>query len=143
MTNALQNVVKSYDYSAFGKIISESGSLPFENPFTYTGREYDSDSGLYYYRARYYDADVGRFLSRDLLLFHVLRTAALIDFSQDILNHYRYVGNSPLNLKDPSGLCGNCYDGCITGFKRCATISLSTAVNGLPPMCRIVSAYRY
>ncbi|MBI4831589.1 MAG: hypothetical protein HY801_08555 [Candidatus Lindowbacteria bacterium] len=51
MTDADGAVQRSYDYSAFGKIISESGSLT--NPFTYTAREHDSDSGLYYYRARY------------------------------------------------------------------------------------------
>ncbi|MBI5115709.1 hypothetical protein HZA56_04500, partial [Candidatus Poribacteria bacterium] len=55
MTDSSEAVARGYDYSAFGKIISESGSLA--NPFTYTAREYDSDSGLYYYRARYYDAN--------------------------------------------------------------------------------------
>ena len=37
----------------------------FANPFTYTGRRLDSETGLYYYRARYYDAQLGRFISRD------------------------------------------------------------------------------
>jgi len=89
MTDSGQNVVKEYDYSAFGKIISESGSLPFENPITYTGREYDSDSGLYYYRARYYDAGAGRFLSRDPI---------------NSVNLYVYVLNNPLAFMDPVGL---------------------------------------
>jgi hypothetical protein len=44
MTDSVQNVVKDYDYSAFGKIISEAGSLA--NPFSYTAREFDEDSGL-------------------------------------------------------------------------------------------------
>lgn len=92
MTDSSENIVKSYDYSAFGQIISESGSLPFENVFTYTGREYDSDSGLYYYRARYYDAEIGRFLSRDQ-----------IGLAGGI-NLYVYAGNNPIVLLDPNGL---------------------------------------
>ena len=86
MTDEDENVVRSYDYSAFGTIISESGSLA--NPFTYTAREYDSNSELYYYRARYYDAAVGRFLSRDPIMS---------------FNFYPYVENNPINSVDPSG----------------------------------------
>jgi RHS repeat-associated protein len=61
MTDSTEAVSRRYDYSAFGKIIAESGSLA--NPFTYTARKNDQESGLYCYRARYYDAEVGRFLS--------------------------------------------------------------------------------
>ncbi len=55
------------------------------------GREYDSETGLYYYRARYYNPTQGRFLSRDPL-----------GYLPDV-NLYRYVGNNPLNLTDPNG----------------------------------------
>ena len=37
------------------------------NDLLYTGREYDRDTGLYYYRARYYDPEIGRFISEDPL----------------------------------------------------------------------------
>jgi RHS repeat-associated protein len=87
MTDSSQTVVRSYDYSAFGKIISETGTIV--NTFTYTGREFDTDSGLYYYRARYYDADVGTFLSRDLY---------------EKTNRYNYANNNPLAFGDPLGL---------------------------------------
>jgi RHS repeat-associated protein len=49
---------------------------------------------LYYYRARYYDAQLGRFLETDPVLY------------ADQMNLYAYVGNSPLNATDPSGLAG-------------------------------------
>ena len=62
-------------------------------PFSYTGREYDGESGLYFYRARYLDATTGRFLSEDPIR---LRAGDQ--------NFYRYVRNNPLNFRDPSGL---------------------------------------
>ncbi|MHB1038450.1 MAG: RHS repeat-associated core domain-containing protein, partial [Pirellulales bacterium] len=61
--------------------------------FTYTARELDSDTGLYYYRARWYDAATGKFMSEDP-----------IDFAGGDENLYRYCANNPLLLSDPSGL---------------------------------------
>jgi len=62
------------------------------NPFRYTARESDTETGLYYYRARYYDPNAGRFLNGDPLGF-----AAETNF-------YRYAGNDVTNLMDPLGL---------------------------------------
>ena len=83
-------VVKSYAYDTFGQIVAEQGLL--DNPYTFTARENDRESDLYYYRARYYDPTVGRFLSEDPL-----------GFGSGDLNPYRYVFNNALNLDDPSG----------------------------------------
>ena len=74
----------------FGKLTNSSGTLT--NPFQYTGRELDSETGLYYYRARYYDPATGRFLSEDPVGFFASR-----DF-------YSYVGNTPTGFNDPFGL---------------------------------------
>ncbi|HKM66805.1 MAG TPA: RHS repeat-associated core domain-containing protein [Candidatus Acidoferrum sp.] len=62
------------------------------NPFQYTSRESDTETGLYYYRARYYDPQTGRFLAEDPFRF-----LAGPDF-------YSYVRNSPLSFIDPTGL---------------------------------------
>ena len=59
----------------------------------FTGREYDSETGLYFYRARYYDPAIGRFISEDP-----------IGFSGGDLNLYAYVRNNPVKYKDPLGL---------------------------------------
>ncbi len=81
----------SFVYDSFGNVTSSTGS--FAQPFRYTGREWDAETGLYYYRARYYDSTTGRFLSEDP-----------IDFAGGI-NFYMYVGNAPTEMTDPTGLC--------------------------------------
>ena len=102
VTNFVGDVVQRYVYDVFGKItifdgdgnqITASSEKYLENPFTFTGREYDRETGLYYYRARYYNPETGRFLSADPIGF------AALDF-----NLYRYVNNNPINIIDPFGL---------------------------------------
>jgi len=85
LTNSTGTVVDSYTYDAFG---NQTSTGTVANPFTYTGREYDPKSGLYYYRSRYYDPSTGRFLSED----SVLST-----------NSYPYANSDPTNLNDPTG----------------------------------------
>ncbi|MEM7477703.1 MAG: RHS repeat-associated core domain-containing protein [Planctomycetota bacterium] len=72
---------------------SEQLASSVTSPYTYTGRRFDSESGLYYYRARYYDAKLGRFLSRDP-----------IGFEGSQWNLYEYVNCAPLAWTDPFGL---------------------------------------
>jgi len=91
LTDTLGNLVQTYDYSVFGKLLTDSGSV--DQPFTYTAREWDKELGLYYYRARYYNAGLGRFISEDP-----------IGFAGGDVNLYRYVGNNAVNYTDPSGL---------------------------------------
>ncbi|MBT0960257.1 RHS repeat-associated core domain-containing protein [Denitromonas iodatirespirans] len=76
-------------YSAFGKTVSSTGASP--NRLKYTGRE-DDGSGLYYYRARYYDPVIGRFISEDP-----------IGFASGDMSFYVYAGNNPVNANDPTG----------------------------------------
>ncbi|TAN40871.1 MAG: type IV secretion protein Rhs, partial [Nitrospirae bacterium] len=83
-------VVQTYDYDAFGNMKKYEQKI--KQPYTYTAREYDSEIKLYYYRARYYDAKVGRFISKDPIGF------------EGGINFYLYVGNNPVNLVDPTGL---------------------------------------
>lgn len=79
-------------YDSFGKRTSQT-SITTDHRFGYTGRELDEETELYYYRARYYDPVVGRFISEDP-----------IGFEAGDANLYRYVGNSPINDTDPTGL---------------------------------------
>ena len=91
LSDSSQNNVEAYSYDAYGKTV-KSSSVETGNTFAYTGREMDDDD-LYYYRARYYDPTVGRFLSEDPI--------GLLSGDHNL---YRYVLNAPLNFRDPSGL---------------------------------------
>jgi RHS repeat-associated protein len=79
----------TYAYEPFGKVTITGEAS--DNPFQYTGRENDG-TGLYYYRARYYDPQMQRFISADP-----------IGLAGGV-NLYAYVGNNPVNRIDPSGL---------------------------------------
>jgi RHS repeat-associated protein len=74
--------------------------------YAFTGREWDPESGLYYYRARYYDPKIGRFLSEDPIPI-ALRT-------HEEVNPYAYVMNRPINAVDPSGLSARSYADCLS-----------------------------
>src|SRR5262249_43524032 len=78
-------------YDAFGNIISETDSTK-RGRYAWTGRELDTETGLQYNRARYYDAKVGRWLTQDPL-----------GFDAGDSNLYRYVHNQAVLALDPSG----------------------------------------
>ena len=82
---------RTYDYSAYGVLLAESGTGASLNPFHYTGREYHAESGLYFYRARFYDPEVGSFISVDPI--GQLGGA----------NGYRYAAANPLAFIDSLG----------------------------------------
>jgi len=90
LTDATGATAKSYSYDAYGTILESPGTV--EQPYTYTGREFDAESGLYYYRARYYDPASGRFLQKDPVWLPTKNT-----------NRYPYVDSNPINNMDPSG----------------------------------------
>jgi RHS repeat-associated protein len=90
LSNAAGSLAQTYTFDAFGKQTNSSGSLT--NPFRYTAREWDSETGLHFYRARYYDQQTGRFLNEDPLRF------------AGGMNFYSYVSNNPVLRVDPSGL---------------------------------------
>jgi RHS repeat-associated protein len=91
LTDPTGAVAATYTYDSFGFLTNSTGSAT--NWFRYTARQFDSDTALYYYRARYYDPTIGRFISEDPIRF------------KGGINFYAYVRNSPIKLIDPSGLC--------------------------------------
>lgn len=81
----------TYTYDSYGNLTASTGSLV--NPFQYTARESTPETGLYYYRARYYNASLQRFISEDP-----------IGFAGGDVNLYAYAGNRPTMGRDPFGL---------------------------------------
>ena len=98
LTDADQNLVTTYKYDAFGTVIAQTGTVI--SPYKFTSREFDSDSGFYYYRLRYYNSQVGRFITKDPLSFSI-RRLPITNF-----NPYFYVYNNPINYVDPLGAVG-------------------------------------
>jgi len=92
MTDQTGAIAQKYEYDAYGKITLTLDPSPVQ-PYTYTAREHDGETGLYFYRARYYDATVGRFISEDP-----------IRFAGGDVNLYSYVRNQPTRYIDPWGL---------------------------------------
>ena len=90
LTSTSATIAASFGYDAFGNLSTSSGSLT--NPFRYTAREFDPESGLYYYRPRYYFPAEGRFVSEDPARF------------KGDLNFYQYARNNPVLFTDSLGL---------------------------------------
>ena len=88
LTSLAGTVTDSYEYDAFGNKISSTGSTP--NSYLYRGEQFDSDLGMYYLRARFYNSQTGRFLSVDSEAGQGQR-------------RYQYAAADPVNGMDPSG----------------------------------------
>ena len=89
ITDSSRNIVQRYTYESFG---NPRSTTSFQNSYQYTSREYDKETGLHYYRARYYDPAEGRFISKDPIGF------------DGGINIYTYTFNNPIRYTDPFGL---------------------------------------
>ncbi len=90
LSNTAGALAQAYTYDSYGKQTASSGSLT--NSFLFAGREFDAETNLYFYRARYYDPATGRFVSEDPSVF------------EGGMKFYPYVENNPINWFDPYGL---------------------------------------
>jgi len=101
VTNDAGTTIGSYAYTPFGQLMAATGGL--DNPFTWQGQNgvMDEGNGLYYVRARFYDANTGRFISRDVRKSIAPRR----------VNPYQYALNNPLRFVDVNGLDPDDADG--------------------------------
>ena len=117
LTNSAGAIVEGYLYDAYGlqtvftagangvvdfggdDVLNQYGVSAVWNPYLFTGRRYDPETGWYYYRTRYFDSRAGRFITRD--------TIGMWRDSTNLGNGYAYVGNNPFTSFDPMGLKGH------------------------------------
>ena len=87
-TNENGEVIQINDYAPYGSITYNDSSSSSQSPYSFSGKEYSQDLGLYYFEARWYDPEVGHFISPDPI---------------DGIS-YAYAENNPLRYLDPFGL---------------------------------------
>jgi RHS repeat-associated protein len=109
LTDSTGKPTDEYEYDAYGNSFTKSGTTP--NNYLYRGEQYDSDLGLYYLRARYYNPATGRFLSRD-------PNAGFID-EPATLHKYLYANGDPVDGIDPTG-----HDSPILGYLMRVAIAI-------------------
>src|SRR5690606_13066332 len=98
LSDRVGQVLEYYEYDPFGAVtfldaaFGEIAESTVGNPYLFTGRRWDKEIGLYYYRNRHYDPEHGRFLQRDPLGY------------VDGMGLYEYVMGNPVGYLDPMGL---------------------------------------
>ncbi|MFY0801949.1 RHS repeat-associated core domain-containing protein [Peribacillus frigoritolerans] len=95
VTDAAGTVVACFEYDAWGNQLKESGNFTSQVPFRYAGYRYDSETKLYYLQQRYYNSEIGRFLTLDPQLGEKENPITQ--------NSYSYADNNPVMLVDPDG----------------------------------------
>ncbi len=118
-------VTDTYDYDAFGNLISSTGTTP--NNYLFAGESYDAALGMYFLRARYYNSNVDRFLTMDSF------EGQLSD--PESLHKYLYCGTNPVSCVDPTG-----HDGEIAESLFTLTIANIVASISLPALINIAGA---
>ena len=121
ITNLEGEVVQHIEYVPFGEVFIEERNNVWNTPYLFNAKEFDEETGMYYYGARYYEPRLSLWMSTDPL-------------EEDYYNvsTYCYVFNNPLRFIDPTGLSGDEPDGwSITGnFAKGVGQSLWGTVEG-------------
>lgn len=131
LNNNFEKII-TYEYDSWGKLISikdeqgnditnDTNSIGYKNPYRYRGYRYDNETDLYYLQSRYYDPEIGRFISADDLLAT----------SCGVLEHnmYVYCNNNPINQMDSSGDISIAIVGLVIGIAALVISSFNNSSN--------------
>ena len=94
MTNAAGFVSQHMEYLPFGETLVDEHLNSNNSPFKFNGKEFDEETGNYYYSARYYDPKLSIFISVDPL-------------AEQTMDPYGYCYQNPINFTDPTGMLGD------------------------------------
>lgn len=111
--------VATYNYDAWGNIVSKTGSMADINPFRYRGYYYDAETGFYYLQTRYYDPSVRMFINADNY-----ELVSVLSQTVGQLNMYAYANNNPVMFTDDNG------EGVWLTIALVATLTALGGVNG-------------
>lgn len=131
LNNNFEKII-TYEYDSWGKLISikdeqgnditnDTNSIGYKNPYRYRGYRYDNETDLYYLQSRYYEPEIGRFISADDLLAT----------SCGVLEHnmYVYCNNNPINQMDSSGDISIAIVGLVIGIAALVISSFNNSSN--------------
>ncbi|MBU2548475.1 MAG: SEL1-like repeat protein [Proteobacteria bacterium] len=122
VTDAKGQEAASYRYDPFGNLIAKTGEV--EAPFRFSGQRYEPLFNLYYMRARFYDPEAGRFISRDPVAGYLHEGLSL--------NPYLYARNRPLDMSDPLGMwCLPSVNDMLPSLGEVGTYVTNNIVNGV------------
>ena len=121
--NTSGTAVATYKYDSWGNVISETGTMASVNPFRYRGYYYDTETGFYYLRSRYYDPAIGRFINADDVDY-LGAGSNLTSY-----NLFAYCGNNPVMGYDPTGHWN--WGGVIAGLGIIAGTVITVATFGI------------
>lgn len=107
-------ITQHTEYIAFGEVLFEEHSTSKTMPYLFNGKELDSETGLYYYGARYYDPKTSIFLNVDPL-------------AEKTMTPYAYTNNNPINLIDPTGMEGEDPTNPLFGYKISTGVSFGSS----------------
>jgi RHS repeat-associated protein len=119
--------VATYEYGPFGEVIRATGPMAKVNPFLFSTKYYDWETGLYYYGYRYYNPSTGRWLSKDPIQEEAFDVnfnppTGFVDSAEDG-NDYLFVRNDAIMLNDAFGLCVTVKSGAGTYNSRWGTVA--------------------
>ncbi len=116
------NIIETYRYSAYGveEIFDYAGVKTTDsiNPWRFSGKRIDSETGLGYFGRRYYDPEIGKWIGPDPIWF------------EDGTNLYAYVQNSPIVYIDPNGLWTEGFESFCSGAAECGRTSMELLCHG-------------
>ncbi len=131
ITNFAGTVIGTYTYDAWGNLIPEASDLSDEvaamNPIRYRGYYYDAETGYYFLNSRYYDAEMGRFISADIA--DSVTLSALSVYNKNL---FAYCNNNPIMFADYYGMAPEWWQWAVSGVWVVSGIAMiATGIGGV------------